>query len=190
MKREAFAELKPVLDEVATSLGEDRFQVDTSGLNDDKWFLNLCKEYINPNGMPVLEPLAKPVSGNTSTIEIAGYTDTKAFPTKMKELGFTISEGKTEDIILYGSNFKYPYKTVKQIATKNTENFAIIVTTDTAWNALLWESYQTSGDQGNLDTSKPFPTDKYAPVTVNVWFKPSCQLVAPELEDLFNGFFN
>lgn len=190
MKREAFADLKPILDEVALTLGEDKFQVDTSALNDDKWFLKFCKEYVSPNGMPVLKPLAKPIIGTTSTVEVAGYVETKTFASKMKSIGFTMSEGKTDDIILYGANFKYPYKTAKQIATKENDNFVVILTTDTAWNALLWESYQTGDDPGNFDIEKPFPNNVYAPVTVTVWFKPSCEFVAPELKDLFGGFFN
>lgn len=186
MKREAFYEVKPVLDELALALGENKMKVDTSIFNDDDWFLKQCKEFKSESQMPRLEPLEDPLVGFKDGIDIVGYVEPKALLEAAEGLGFSSSKTEGDKDILWGSNTKYDYKTYKYTYKKETEHFTFEIEQDTAWNALLWEQYVTVEDPGNYDSAVPMPDDKFAPFTIRIYFKSSCELVKPELSDFFN----
>lgn len=186
MKREAFYEIKPLLDEVALAIGENRMKVDTSVFNKDDWFLEQCKEFKTEGQMPRLEPLESPVVGSKDTIKIFGYTSPAKLSEALTKLKFTKKESKGDDFILWGSSVGYPFEPVKYKYTKQTENFTIEIEQDTAWNAFLWEQYKTIEDPGKYTKKPAMPSDKFAPFTVRIYFKPSCELVKPELSDFFN----
>lgn len=186
MKREAYYEIKPLFDELATSIGDSRFFVDTSVFNNDTWFKDACLAYKNNIGLPILEPLKDPILGSKDTISIHGYVETKDFRTITEKHKFTVEARDSDDTILFGSNIKYPYTPQSLKAERETKHFRVVIIMDTAWNALLWEGYVLGEDHGNYDTDIPFPNDKYAPITVRVYFKPSCEFFLPEFTDLFD----
>jgi hypothetical protein len=186
MKREAYYEVKPVLDKLSVALGENKIHVDTSVFNEDGWFKNACLNYKNEIGLPILEPLKEPIIGVKDSVVIHGYVEFNKFESIMKEEKFIVEPRKSDSKILFGSNMDYPYQTKSLAATKETEHFKFVITTDTAWNALLWEGYVLGGDPGNYDTSIAFPDKIYAPISIQIYFKKSCELFLPDFKDLFD----
>jgi hypothetical protein len=185
VKREAYEQLKPLLDEVALIIGEKRIKVDTSVFNKDDWFFEMCKNRLDSNELPILEPFYYPLVGSEDTVQISGYASTEIISNLASQLGFEMSDVKSDSVILYGSNFEYPYKTVKTRLTKTVGDFRVVIEHDTAWNALIWKSYQEGADPGNYNVDEPFPSADYAPITVKVYFTKSCLSVKPELEKIF-----